>query len=300
MLQVKQTHDAASNMLKVLEDLDEGIINHTTWLKQLHRTLICSDDSPNPDDMREDAHCHCRFGQWYYQGVHPELNKMDQFSAIGEFHKSMHDSARRVLQLRQQGSPINIPDYNAFIDISIDFKLKVRELQHEIIQKICVVDHLTGVWNRQSMSHRLEQERERIMRKNSHCTLCMLDIDHFKEVNDRYGHAVGDQVLRKTAERCTTQLRSYDSIFRYGGEEFLLCMPELGAVDAEVIIERLRQHIAATPFELDDGCTIPITASFGITQMGRDKSVQDTIIEADHALLCAKSMGRNRICRWGN
>jgi diguanylate cyclase (GGDEF)-like protein len=212
----------------------------------------------------------------------------------------MHDSARILLQMRQQGLPISSTDYNTFIDQSIDFKLKVRELQHEIIQQVCIVDPLTGVWNRQAMTLRLEQERQRIIRNNSHCAICMLDIDHFKSVNDQHGHTTGDQVLRKTIERCTDKLRSYDSIFRYGGEEFLICMPELGAADAEIIIERLRQHIAAESFELGNGLCIDVTASFGITQMDRNKSLEDTIIEADHALLCAKSKGRNCVCSWNS
>lgn len=300
MQQANHLLDSSCNMLQALEDLDRGIINHTNWLKQLHRTLICSDDAPRSEDIREDAHCHCDFGHWYYTGSHAELDEMEQFITIGELHRKMHDSARTVLQKRQQGFPISTTDYNDFIDQSIDFKLMVRELQHELIQQICVIDHLTGAWNRQSMALRLGQERERVIRKKSQCTLCMMDIDHFKAINDKYGHTIGDQVLRKTVEICSSELRSYDSIFRYGGEEFLICMPEIMASDAEPIIDRLRQHIASTPFELDNGEHIEVTASFGITQLDRKKSLEDTIIEADHALFCAKSKGRNRTCLWSS
>lgn len=288
----------AGNLIKALEDLDRGILNHTRWLKEIHRYLICVDETPQDNDLYPDAHCRCQFGQWYYYGEHTELDDLPQFTRIGGLHRSMHDTARTVLQNQLAANPIRSSQYDAFIDLSIQFKVEVRQLQHEIIQKVCVVDPLTGAWNRQSMHTHLSKEHERVLRKESHCTLCMLDVDYFKRVNDTYGHSVGDTVLRGIIERCNEQLRSYDSIFRYGGEEFLICMPEIDAISAETIIERLRQAIGDRPFVLDNGDALTVTASFGIAKLNKHKSLEDTIIEADHALLCAKSSGRNCICSW--
>lgn len=288
----------AGNLLKALEDLDKGILNHTHWLKGLHRSLICDDESPREEDLHADAHCRCHFGQWYYFGEHDELDGMPAFKTIGELHRTMHDSAREVLQHKLSDAPIRSDKYDSFIDLSIHFKTEVRNLQHEIIQQVCVVDPLTGAWNRQSMSIHLTKEFERVLRNESHCTLSMLDVDHFKQVNDTYGHAVGDMVLREIIERCTKVLRSYDSIFRFGGEEFLICMPEIDDTTAEHTLERVRSAIKEEPFILDSGEQIEVTASFGVARLDKDKSLEDTIIEADHALLCAKSSGRNCICRW--
>ena len=288
----------AGNLIKALEDLDKGILNHTHWLKGLHRSLICNDESPREEDLHSDAHCRCHFGQWYYFGEHNELDEIPAFTTIGELHRTMHDSAREVLQHKLSDAPIRSDKYDHFIDLSIRFKSEVRNLQHEIIQQVCVVDPLTGAWNRHSMSIHLSKEHERVLRNDGYCTLSMLDVDHFKRVNDTYGHSVGDMVLREIIERCTKILRSYDSIFRFGGEEFLLCMPEVDDVSAEAIIERVRTGISDHPFILDNGDKIHVTASFGVARLDSGKSIEDTIIEADHALLCAKARGRNTICRW--
>jgi len=289
---------AAGNLLQALEDLDKGILNHTHWLKGLHRSLVCDDESPREEDLYNDAHCRCNFGQWYYYGEHRELDDLPAFAAIGKLHRSMHDSAREVLQHKLADAPIRSDKYDSFIDQSIAFKSEVRRLQHEIIQQVCVVDPLTGAWNRHSMSMQLTREHERVHRNNSSCILSMLDIDHFKQINDHYGHTVGDMVLREVIERCSNVLRSYDSIFRFGGEEFLICMPDIDPETASSSVERIRKTIEAEPFVLESGESIPVTASFGVAHLHSGKSLEDTIVEADHALLAAKSSGRNRIRHW--
>lgn len=286
------------NLLKALEDLDKGILNHTHWLKGLHRSLICDDESPRQEDLYADAHCRCQFGQWYYYGEHHELDAIPAFSTIGELHRSMHDSAREVLKHKMTEAPIRSDKYDQFIDQSIRFKSEVRELQHEIIQQVCVVDPLTGAWNRHSMSIQLTKEYERVLRNNGFCTLSMLDVDHFKQINDTHGHAVGDQILREIIERCSQVLRSYDSIYRFGGEEFLICMPDIDHDSASATVERVRCAIEVQPFILESGVQIPVTASFGIARLHSGKSLEDTIIEADHALLAAKAGGRNRVRHW--
>ena len=285
-------------LLKSLKDLDKGILNHTHWLKQLHRSLICSEKHPTQNDMHENAHCLCQFGQWYYNKSHPELNTFSRYPAIGELHRSMHDAARKLLLRNEQHQKITTSDYNSFIDKAISFKLEVRKLQHDIIDTVCVVDHLTGAWNRSSMYIKLDEEYERVLRNDSQCSICMMDIDHFKTVNDGFGHMAGDYVLQTIIERCVEQLRSYDAIFRYGGEEFLISLPDTSTEDANLMIERLRSSIEMEPFTLDEGEQVHLTASFGISQLTATKTVENVISEADHALISAKTSGRNQICIW--
>ena len=288
----------SSDLLKALEGLDQGIVGHTKWLKGLHRSLICCHEEPNEEDIKSDAHYTCQFGKWYYEENHPELDRLDLFVEIGAQHKKMHDLARQVLLKELKKESINIDDYDAFMDQAINFKLDVRRLQYQIIEEVCVVDHLTGAWNRHSMTMRLNQEHERVVRNGNCSSICMLDLDHFKEVNDQFGHTCGDRVLKRLVDICTTNLRSYDSIFRYGGEEFLICLPDIEPVDAFPLLERLRQAIESESFCHKDGERVSITASFGISHMCGDKSIDDVIIEADQALLLAKNQGRNCIRLW--
>lgn len=285
--------------MHMLKELDTGIMNHMTWMKRLHNVLIC-EVQPNPSDLSEDAHCHCKFGQWYYQGVnYPALRENPLFLKIGMLHKTMHDDARDLLQAKSVGHKIASAEYDKFMDDAISFKWEVRCLQFEIIKSICTVDHLTGAWNRHSMMSKLSEEMERITRSGQSGCICMMDIDHFKDVNDKHGHAVGDQVLQASVKFISDRLRKYDSIFRYGGEEFLICLPETQMEEAELILNRIRAELATHTNPLPDGnSTVSITASFGIAAMNSKMSIQDAVNMADHALLCAKATGRNRVCVW--
>ncbi len=122
----------------------------------------------------------------------------------------------------------------------------------------------------------------------------MFDIDHFKKVNDQYGHPAGDQLLRHFAQRCLTASRATDLVGRYGGEEFVLLLSETNLEAARLIGERLRQFIMNTPFETDAG-EISITSSIGIAEAGKQDTLETLIERADTALYKAKKLGRNQV-----
>ncbi|BAN34822.1 hypothetical protein SCD_n00983 [Sulfuricella denitrificans skB26] len=294
-----QQSSTPQDAMQILRDLDTGIMNHMTWMKTLHRALIC-DEIPEPLDLSEEAHCHCKFGHWYYQGNNfPALRENSVFLKIGALHKMMHDDARTLLQAKSAGHEIGLAEYDKFMDGAISFKWEVRCLQFEIVNSICTTDYLTGAWNRQSMMSKLTAEMERMTRSGQPCCICMMDIDHFKEVNDNHGHSVGDQVLQTSVQFIADRLRKYDSIFRYGGEEFLICLPETQLDEAELILNRIRTELSEHAILLQGGnSTVSIAASFGVAIMTTEMSIQDAINMADHALLCAKATGRNRVCVW--
>lgn len=296
---IDQQSSNPQDAMQMLRDLDTGIMNHMSWMKALNRALIC-EEQPEPFDLSIDAHCHCKFGRWYYQGDnYPELRENPVFLNIGTLHKLMHDDARALLQAKINGQNIGRAEYDNFMDNAINFKWEVRCLQFEIVKNICTIDHLTGAWNRQSMMSRLTAEMERLARSGQSSCICMMDIDHFKDVNDKHGHTVGDQVLQASVQFISDRLRKYDTIFRYGGEEFLICLPETQIEEAEIIMNRIRNDLADHAISLQSGNpSVSVTASFGIAIMTTEMSIQDAINMADHALLCAKATGRNRVCLW--
>jgi len=166
----------------------------------------------------------------------------------------------------------------------------------EALRQEATHDSLTGLLNRRAILGLLQLELERAMRGNLAMATLMLDLDHFKQVNDRYGHAAGDQVLREATERMTASTRRYDSVGRYGGEEFLIILPGCNGEGAAAQAERLRKAMESEPFLVGEQ-PIAMTCSIGIAcHTGRPACDIDMLIrEADAALYAAKGQGRNRI-----
>ena len=169
---------------------------------------------------------------------------------------------------------------------------------YDQVQDQARTDALTGLYNRREFDRRLKEELERSRRYTHLFSLLMLDIDHFKVVNDTYGHPAGDEVLRALAARIRGQVRPVDQVARYGGEEFTVILPETGGAGALAFAERLCAAIAAVPFALDAGRSIHLTASIGVASFPQDgETERDLIAAADHALYGAKQSGRNRVRR---
>ena len=162
------------------------------------------------------------------------------------------------------------------------------------IQELATRDELTGLANRRHMASLLERERQRCVRSGRGFSVALVDIDHFKAVNDRYGHPVGDEVLRTFAQHAPQSLRGTDMVSRWGGEEFVLLLPEAALSTARVAVERLRGRIAATPMAHLSGVPIRVTVSVGLTEHIAGESVTQTLERADRALYDAKAQGRNR------
>jgi diguanylate cyclase (GGDEF)-like protein len=163
-------------------------------------------------------------------------------------------------------------------------------------------DVLTGWHNRRYLAVRLNEELARARRHGAGLVCLMLDIDHFKRVNDNWGHAAGDAALREIAQRIESQVRASDIAARYGGEEFVILMPGTDVASALLLAERIRQAVAALPVALPDGSTVTITTSIGISEIhpvpdvDELKTIGESLIaRADVALYAAKSAGRDRV-----
>jgi len=288
-----QTRDA----LTAVREFDRAILAHTTWLKQLHTGLICG-TPPDPSNLRTDAHHHCVFGKWFYSESMTKYRSDLAYERIRRMHKSMHDAARKMLSNHEMSQAVRSEDYERFMDLAIQFKQDVRNLQYHLISQVCTVDHLTGAWNRHAMAMKLGEEYERAQRTGLPCAICMMDLDHFKRVNDEFGHKAGDEALQAVTSLVNSELRSYDSLCRFGGEEFLILMPDADLGQAEILLNRIRERLAATPVVLTTGQTLWITASFGAASLFHHLSPEDALENADHALFAAKAQGRNKVCLW--
>jgi two-component system, chemotaxis family, response regulator WspR len=156
-------------------------------------------------------------------------------------------------------------------------------------------DSLTGVWNRKHIFELLGKELARASRDQQPVAVVMSDLDHFKSVNDNYGHPAGDAVLKQAVQRFNSCVRAYDHVGRYGGEEFMVVLPRCNREHAATIAERLRNSIASEPIQAGD-VALNVTSSFGVAvSTGAQAEVHDIISAADKALYVAKTSGRNRV-----
>jgi diguanylate cyclase (GGDEF)-like protein len=169
------------------------------------------------------------------------------------------------------------------------------DIENVRLHRVAVTDPLTGAYNREFLMQRLPQEIEAAIDRDRSLSVAMVDVDHFKSVNDHYGHTVGDLVLSEVARRLRGAIRAGDVLVRYGGEEFLAVLPRADAGRAWEVGERMRQRICERAFEVGDGLALLLRVSIGIAQWRVGEEMPDLIERADTALYGAKDRGRNRV-----
>lgn len=181
------------------------------------------------------------------------------------------------------------------LERSLRYALKLGETL-TALRNLATHDQLTGLLNRREFDRIITEEAERSKRFGHTFALILVDIDHFKQVNDRHGHLAGDAVLREVARRLQRGLRSVDRLARFGGEEFVLVLMETDEAKAVALAERLRGQVAAEPFEAGTAAPLPVTISAGVAVFPRDGATIPAVIDAaDKALYAAKAEGRNRV-----
>ena len=198
--------------------------------------------------------------------------------------------------------PFNIAE----LEVRVRAGQRIVQLQAELLatqqalQIQATHDGLTGLWNRRAIMELLDQELGRCFRILTPLAIIMADLDHFKQINDTYGHMAGDDVLCEVSQRIGPNLRNYDAVGRYGGEEFLVVLPGCSSPDALRIAERIRESIATFPIETSAG-NIPVTMSLGLAvtdeakEIDRESQKRVLVHAADEALYIAKREGRNRV-----
>jgi diguanylate cyclase (GGDEF)-like protein/hemerythrin-like metal-binding protein len=179
-----------------------------------------------------------------------------------------------------------VPELHQLIQENARLQERVTELE-----SLSATDPLTGAWNRVQLARMIDVEIGRAMRSGQPVTLVLLDVDHFKRVNDVLGHLAGDAVLKEFVGRIRERMRDTDTLFRWGGEEFVVLATAVGYRGGAALAEGLRRNIAAAPFAQAG----PITASLGVTEYLEGESAERWFQRTDRALYAAKSAGRNRI-----
>lgn len=171
----------------------------------------------------------------------------------------------------------------------------IEQAYHEELFRLAKIDGLTEIYNQRHFADSLDNELERAKRYNRELSLLMIDIDHFKKVNDSFGHRAGDYILKKLADIFVKRSRRVDYVCRYGGEEFSIILPEVDIMGAFKFANTLKESVAAHKFNFENE-DIAITISVGVSDiMEGIQSTEELIETADRRLYLAKKMGRNRV-----
>lgn len=276
----------------IIQQLDEAIRNHNEWFESLNRQIICK----LPYDLRntrDGAHRECLFGQWLYNYLNPNLREHPALEAIEREHRIMHQSVANMLSSMRESGNTSADEYDRFSIAMQRLRLEINTLKRELEATYYSIDSLTGANSRIGMLTHLREQMELVKRGAQQFSIAMFDLDHFKQINDTHGHSVGDRVLMGISRLILNNIRTYDHLYRYGGDEFLLILPHTDAFAVTPIVERLREEIQYLPLTTEQCAPLQITVSIGVCTIDTGLTVEDAIHRADQALYVAKGQGRN-------
>lgn len=221
---------------------------------------------------------------------HRMVHQLDRIAHISDRYQSISREKTLTLTARYQKQ---LRQIEKVARISDRYQMMMRDL-HAELREVSTKDPLTGIGNRRLLMERLKSEGARAERMHRPVTVVLADIDHFKTVNDTHGHEVGDLALVEISRAIESSIREYDLCGRWGGEEFMIIMPEVGATEGAVAVERVRAAIAGLGMHAGE-CALELSASFGIAERRTGEKLSDTLKRADTALFEAKRTGRNRV-----
>ncbi len=245
------------------------------------------------------ASSHCSFWDLLVDPADRDSYLMQQRIASGQRFSLEYRIRRRdgeVVWVLERGCAVVIDDQPLIEGIILD--ITERKRMEQQLEWLATRDQLTGLYNRRTMDERLRDELARAQRYNRPVSVLWLDLDNFKRVNDHYGHQVGDEVLRHLTRRLQDAIRDNDLLARYGGEELIVAMPEVGLEGALEAAERIRGIVARDAYDASEGTTIRLTVSIGVAAYPEHGHDMDTLYRAaDDAMYQGKQAGRNTVHR---
>jgi diguanylate cyclase (GGDEF)-like protein len=292
--------DAASHRSRheaIVTAIERAVRGIDDRLQRFHRSAV-SKVRPDEDLLKLGAHGTSEFGAWYAERRRNPPLDQPAFETLVALHEALLNHLALLAERAWKSDKVPVQEYDALLEKVSAFHDQAQRLAKAFQAAISDIDPLTGAQTRQVMQRDLKREMVRARRSGSPACIALADIDHFKAINDTYGHGVGDQVLAAVSTALIDNLRPYDSVYRYGGEEFLICLPDTGPEEARRVLERVRSQIAKEEFSAEDGRTVALTVSFGVTLLNPRRPIPELVERADKALYAAKEAGRNRVEVW--
>jgi diguanylate cyclase (GGDEF)-like protein len=284
----------SSETSKFVTELDAAIEAHMEWTRRVLRCAVLR-TSPGEDVLDPLAHTLCRFGCWFMQNkAQFEKLNVPNTRKIDTVHQSMHDTIRSICADVLAGRIGQSTDLEAFERTQSELINLLSEFKTQFLANAVRHDPLTGL----PLRYGIENEFNLIQRisKRNHFLLytVMIDADHFKQINDTYGHPVGDIALRHLAEILKRFNRNNEPLFRFGGEEFLLLMQCKLPDEIHVAAQRFADTVRNSPVSISEDELITLTVTLGLSRVGDNEDLASAIKRADKALYEGKMAGRDR------
>lgn len=264
------------------------------WTRRLLRCAMLR-TPPGEDILSPVAHTLCHFWTWF-NSKRDQLDALDAQAAerIEAVHEAMHDSIRELCTSLLAGQPWQASDLALFEQSQSELLALLAQFKTLVLSRVMMNDPLTGLPLRYGIESEFSKFQKNARRTHSLLFIVMIDVDHFKAINDSYGHPTGDLVLRHLADTLKRALRGNEPLYRFGGEEFLLLMQCHAAGEAEQTAQRLVETIRATPFPIAEGQSLTLTITVGLAQVGEQEGLPSAIKRSDLAMYEGKKSGRDR------
>ncbi len=287
-------NDFAPETETFIAELDAAVEAHMNWTRRILRCVALR-TSPGEDVLDPQAHTLCRFGNWF-TAQRKEFEALDAKATmrVEVIHQAMHDAIRSICTEALAGHPIENAKLDAYEQSQTELLNLIARFKTRVLSDATRNDPLTGLPLRYGIERDLAIYQKDARRNHSQLYAAMIDIDHFKRINDTYGHPVGDIVLRHLADMLKSNLRGNEPLYRFGGEEFLWIMQCRSVAEAEQSAHRLLDTIRATPVPIPDHPAVTLTVTIGLARVGTQEDLSSVIKRADDALYQGKNAGRDR------
>ncbi len=273
---------------ETVRSLNQSTDAHFRWLVKILR-FIDSRNVDLPEISSDEAHLHCEFGHWLNTRLLEEREDTNFLLDINKKHIRVHQACRNLISAIEQQRQAN-DVFNLFEESLLAFTEALTHYKVHLLQLRTSYDALTGLPLRRILDESFASMNKELGADGLY--LLLLDIDHFKKVNDNYGHLNGDIVLRSLALNISNNIRRSESMYRYGGEEFIVVLHASNDQDAVAIAERLRRDIARLETIAGEHL-IRVTFTGGLTRIHKGESLREVLERADIALYTGKKIGRN-------
>ncbi|MDA8128788.1 MAG: diguanylate cyclase [Betaproteobacteria bacterium] len=278
----------------VIDELDAAVEAHMNWTRRIVRCAVLR-STPGDDVLDPQAHTLCRFGGWFAANRgYFEMLDPDATNRVDAMHRTMHDAIRSICEDVMGARPGCERDLDAFEASQSELLGLLARFKTLILARAVRLDPLTRLPGRYSIESDFALYQKEARRNRTLLYLAIIDVDHFKPINDTYGHPVGDEVLRQLADTLKRTLREDEPLYRYGGEEFLWLLKCKSAPEARKSARRVLATVGSTPVQIDDGEILRLTVTLGLALAGEREDLASAIKRADMALYDGKRGGRNR------
>lgn len=271
---------------KTIASLNEATDAHFSWLVKVMFCLTTHDEAT----LHEVTHDRCVFGQWINSWLEEERDDRNFLLEINEKHLAFHYSCNVLVSDAYYNNP-GLHQFNEFEKTLLELNAAISKYREYLLQLRTSYDYLTGVPLRRALDESFGSMLEKFGQDGIY--LFLVDIDHFKKVNDNYGHLVGDIVLRSLAAKLEDSVRRSEPVFRYGGEEFIIIIHANNESNASAAADRIRKVISDTEIDIGGCKKIKVTFTGGLTRMNLGETLHQIVERADAALYHGKESGRN-------